>query len=143
MPQVEVALDAVEPRGADPAEHDVARRLQETLTLHHPLTVTTESAATGVSLQHRSLGFLDLEEQRVARVAAEEQRDPAPRADTADADDLPAEVDQAVALDQAPAVGLQGAAVHADAVLQPASHLLDLACREQVAQRDDHRRDRS
>ncbi len=39
-------------------------------------------------LEHRGFGLLELQEQRVVAVAAEQQRDPDPRADAADPDDL-------------------------------------------------------
>ena len=97
--------------GADPAEHDVARRLEEALALDDPLAVVGEPAPPGVRLEHRRLGLLDLEEQRVGVVASEHQRDPAPGADAADPDDLAGEVDQPVRLEQVAAVGLQRAAV--------------------------------
>ena len=51
-------------------------------------------------LQHRLLGLLGLQEQRVAAVAAEHQHDPGAGADAADADDLAGRVDVVEVLEQ-------------------------------------------
>jgi hypothetical protein len=48
-------------------------------------------------LEHRGLGLLDLQEERVAVVAAEQQDDPRAQSDAADADHLVREVDRVVA----------------------------------------------
>ena len=58
-------------------------------------------------LQHRRVGLLDLEEQRVLAVAAEHQRDPRARADAPDPDHLVREVGQLELLEQHPAVELR------------------------------------
>ena len=51
-------------------------------------------------LEHRGLRLLDLQEQRVPFVAADEQDHPRPGAHAADADDLAGEVDELVAREQ-------------------------------------------
>ena len=58
------------------------------------------SLVAEVRLEHRRLRLLDLQEERVVVVAAEQQHDPAPRADAADADDLAGEVDDPELLEQ-------------------------------------------
>ena len=75
-----------------------------------------ECALAQERLEHRRLRLLELEEQRIALVAAEHEHDPGARADAAHADDLARRVDVAVALEQPPAVGGQGAPVGADAL---------------------------
>src|SRR4029077_6182553 len=62
---VEVARYSVEPGRSDPAEHDVARRLHQALTLDHALAVVGVAALAQVRLEHRRLGLLRLQEQRV------------------------------------------------------------------------------
>ena len=62
--------------------------------------VVAEAAAPGVRLEHRGLGLLDLQEQRVVVVAAEHQGDPGARADAAHPHHLARQVDEAVALEQ-------------------------------------------
>ena len=54
-----------------------------------------------------ALGLLDLEEERIAVVAAEQQHDPGAGADAADPDDLEGGVDEAVAVEQRAAVARQ------------------------------------
>ena len=63
-------------------------RLREPLPLHDPATVVRVRALARVGLEHRRLGLLDLEEQRVALVATLHVGDPAPGPDAADPDDL-------------------------------------------------------
>ena len=58
-------------------------------------------------LEHRALGLLHLQEERVLSVAAEHQRDPGARADASDAHDLAREVDEAELLEQHPPVVLE------------------------------------
>ena len=72
-----------------------------------------------VLLEHRFLGLLELEEQRVFAVTAEEERDPGPRPDAADTHDLPREVDQLELLEQLAPVVFQGLAIHADQAAKP------------------------
>src|SRR4051794_25454833 len=140
LPEVVITLHAVDPDHARPPEHDVARRLDQPLSFDDSLPVVGEPAAAGMWLQHGVLGLLHLQEERVGVVAAEEQRDPAPRADAADAHDLAGEVDQPIALEQTAAVGLGRASVDADLVLEPSAHLVQVAATEQVGEGHDDRR---
>ena len=64
-----------------------------------PFALQVEAARRRVGLEHRALRLLDLEEQRVAVVAPQHQRDPGARADAADADHFEGDVDQAVAVE--------------------------------------------
>ena len=80
------------------------------MPFHHPLPVVGEAAPARIGLEHRRLGLLDLEEQRVGVVATEHERDPAPGPDAPDPDDLAGEVDEPVALEQVAAIGLQACA---------------------------------
>ncbi len=125
LADVEVALDAVGGVDLDPAEHDVARRLRQALALDDPLAAVRELAAAEERLQHRRLGLLELEEQRVLVVAAEHEADPGPRADAADPDDLAGRVDVPEALEQLAPVTRERAPVGAD---DAAEELLDQMC---------------
>ena len=93
------------------------------------------------AFQHRLLGFLGLQEQRVLAVPPEQQQDPGAGADAADADDLPGHVDELELLQQMPPVGLQGPPVGPDQAAQLRLDLTALpALRQQVLDRDDQRR---
>ena len=96
--------DPVEPGCSLPAEQDVARRLHQALALDDPLAVVAVPAGAEVRLEHRGLGLLDLQQERVVVVAAEHQHDPRPGPDAAHADDLAGDVDEPVALDEDPAI---------------------------------------
>src|SRR5205823_5612840 len=106
------AVDA----GADvlPAEEDVARGLHQALAGDDALSAIAVFALADELLQHGGLCFLDLQEQRVLIVAAEEERDPGARADAADADDLSRQVDEPELFEQVAAVRLQRPPVGAD-----------------------------
>src|SRR3954452_13351403 len=100
---VEVALPAVETFvDPHPAEHDVARGLHQALALHDALTLVLVAARAGERLEHRGLRLLELEEQRILIVTAQEQDDPRPRANAAHTDDLAGEVPVPERLRQAP-----------------------------------------
>ena len=118
LADVEVACHPVQPRNPVPAEHDVARRLHQALALDDPLAAVRELAASEERLEHRALCLLQLQEQRVLVIPAEQQRDPGARADAADADDLAGEVDEAVTLEQPAAVASERAAIGADGIVQ-------------------------
>ena len=90
-PAVRAILDAL------PAEEDVACRLDQPLPDHHPLRMVLELARLEERLQHRLSRLPDLQEEQVVLVAAEEQRDPGPRAGAAD---LAPELDEAVLVEQ-------------------------------------------
>ena len=93
---------------------DVACGLHQPLPLDDPLPVVLVLAATEQRLEHRLRGLLDLEEERVALVAAEQQEDPAARADAAHSDDLTREIDETEAFQQVLPVRLQRAPVQAE-----------------------------
>jgi len=88
-------------------------------------------------LEHRRLGLLELEKQRIVVVAAEHQHDPRPCADAADPDHLARRVDVAKPLQQMFAVTLQRAPV---ATVDGARELLDIAAAGEVLDRHDQRR---
>jgi hypothetical protein len=67
-------------------------------------------------LEHRHLRLLELQEERVVVIAADQQQDPGAGTDAADAADLPCRMDVAIALEQAAAVAWQRAAVRVDHV---------------------------
>src|SRR4051794_23814904 len=90
-------VDAVDPL---PAQEDVAAGLHESLAGDDTLTFVRVVALTSDGCEHRGPGLLRLQEERIAVVTAEHEQDPAPRPDTADADDLASDVDALVPLDQ-------------------------------------------
>src|SRR6266850_6313883 len=96
---------------ANPAKEDVTRRLHQPLALDNTLAVVRERAPREERFQNRALRLLDLKEERVLAVAPEQQHYPAPRADTADADDLPREIHVAVRLEKLATIALQRSAV--------------------------------
>ena len=119
LAHVEVALAAVERVRVEPAEHDVTRRLEQALAFDDALAMVAVLAAAAVRLQHRGIGLLDLQEERVGVVLAEHEEDPAAGADAAHADDLARQVDHPVALEQVAPVGLEAVAVDAELLVEP------------------------
>ena len=112
LADVVVARAAIEVLGrGQPAEEDVARGLHEALTLDDALTGVPVVARAEERLVHRWLGFLDLQEEGIAVVSPEQERDPSLRAHAADADDLAREVGQLVAVEEDAPVVLQRGAV--------------------------------
>src|SRR5262249_47644520 len=140
LAEVEVARLAVEPLvGVNPAEEDVARGLHQPLTLDDALAVVGVLALADERLEHRGLCLLGLEEQGVVSVTAEQEHDPGPRADAADAYDLTGEVDDPVALDQLAPVPGEGAPVLADQLLDPLARSRSALARELVDRGDQRR----
>ncbi len=62
---------------------------------------------TRCGFEHRWLRLLDLEEEGIAIVAANQKDDPGPRSDASDPDHLPRHVDDPVALEQLASVALE------------------------------------
>src|SRR5262249_51445060 len=82
LAHVVVALLAIEAGGrVVPAEEDVAGGLHQPLAGDDTLAAIAVFAFAGELLEHRALGFLDLQEQRILVVATEEERDPGACAD--------------------------------------------------------------
>ena len=92
--------------------------------MDHSLAVGWVAAGPDEVLEHRRLGLLGLQEQRVGVVAAEEQHDPRSRADAAHAHDLAGRVDQAEVLQEVAAVALERLAVAAHRGSQEVHDLL-------------------
>src|SRR6202034_3161549 len=93
LTDIEVAGPAVQARfGPLPAQEDVAGCLHQPLAGDHPLALVGELAGTDEAAEYGRLGFLHLQEQRIGRIAAEHQDDPAARPDAADPDDLTGDV---------------------------------------------------
>src|SRR5204863_7057798 len=84
----------------DPAEEDVACGLHEALADDDALAMIAKLARSQELLEHRRLRLLHLQEQGVLPVAPEQQPDPRPRTDAADAHDLAREVDELELLEQ-------------------------------------------
>src|SRR5262249_57961453 len=122
-----------------PAEHQAARGLHQALSLDDALAVVCELALAEEGLEHRCLVFLELQHERVVVVAADEERDPRPRADAADAYDLARGVHEPEPLEQMATVALETAAVGPDHTPHPFQHLL---AADEIAERDDQRRGR-
>src|SRR4051812_43704295 len=127
LANVEVALAAIEADGGERAEHDVACRLRQPLTLDDPLTVGRELALAEVGLEHRRLGLLRLQKERIAAVSAEQQHDPGAGSDAADTDDLARGVDVAEAREQLLSVMRERAPVVADQAVRDFVCVLSLS----------------
>ncbi len=140
LAHVEVALLRVRADGGEPAEHDVAARLGQALPLDHPLSLVRELGRRGVWLEHGRLRLLDLEEERVLLVAADEQGDPGAGADAADTDHLVRRVDEAVLVVEVAVLTVQRLAVLLHHVLQPGLRRLQLLAGEDLVERNQHRR---
>jgi hypothetical protein len=97
-----------------PAQEGVGRRLHQPLTLNHAFARLSVAALGQVVFENGGSGFLELQEQRVTGIAALEQDDECPCADTADTDDLAGHVDHLEAFQESPAVVLQRGSVGAE-----------------------------
>ena len=86
-------------RGGRPAEEEVGKGLHEALAFHHPFALVQLQIRRRPVVEHRCSGLLQLKEQWILQVAAE-QADPAMRADTADPDDFPRDVNETVAAEE-------------------------------------------
>ena len=122
-----------------PAEEDVAGGLHQPLADDDPLARVAVLAARLEPLQHRGLGLLRLQDERVVDVATDEQDDPAAGADAADPDDLAGHVRQPVPIEQDPPIGRQAARVAGDQVGDAALEPMSLVLRQQVDQPLDDR----
>ena len=91
-------------------------------------------------LEHRGLRLLQLQEQRILAVAADQQGDPGARADAADADHLAREVDQLELLEQHAPVVLERVAVGAQGLVQRVEHFVAFHALREFVDRDDQRR---
>ena len=88
--------------------------LHQALPRDHALAAVAVLALADEALQHRRLRLLDLQEQRVLVVDAEEQGDPGLGADAAHANDLARQIDEPELLKQVAAVGLERPLVGTD-----------------------------
>ncbi len=140
LAHVEVACLPVDPRGAQPAEHDVAGGLHQPLALHHAAAVVGELALAQERLQHRGLRLLALQEQRVLVVAAQHQHHPRARAHAAHPHHFARQVHVAVVLQQLLAVALQARPVGAQEVVHPLMKFFRLHPWQQVL--DTHQQGR-
>ena len=134
LPAVDALLDAL------PAEEDVAGGLHQPLPLDHALTVVRELALGEVGLEDRRLGFLDLQEERVVVVAADQEGYPRARADAADPDDLAGQLDEAVLREQVAPVAGQGCLVGTHDTRDGLEEVLVVGLGEQLPGRDQQRR---
>src|SRR4029453_18548007 len=76
LPDVEVARVTRQALGPYPSEEDVARGLHQPLALDHPLTLIRDMTLADEGSEHRVLGLLGLEEERIGLVATEHEDDP-------------------------------------------------------------------
>ena len=98
-------------RTGRPAEQDVARRLEPALADDDAPAVVLRAGSAREPLEDRRLGLLDLEEQRIVGVVAEQEDDPGAEADAPDADDLERRVDRSVVVEQDAAILLERRAI--------------------------------
>ena len=99
LAHVEVPFLTIRPLRRHPAEEDVAGGLSQPLTLDDALTLLGILRRRRVGLEHRRLRFLDLQEEGVTLIAADEKRYPRPGPDAADANHLASYVDQPIAVE--------------------------------------------
>ena len=137
LPDVEVARLAVDCLDSLPAEQDVGRRLHHPLPFHDAPSVLDEPALPEERLEHRGLRFLELKEQRVVLVAAQQQQDPGAGAHAADTDDLPGGMHVSVAVEQVPTVAGERARICADHAPHDVLEVVLLGIREHVLDRRD------
>ena len=126
-------------RRAMPAEEDVARGLHQPLAVDHALARGSRRRSRP-AYGSRTDGWASLTWRNSGSplVAAEQQGDPGARADAADADDLARHVDEAVAVEQVPAVVRQRRPVAAQEPLHRRSSTSSRSsARQQVLDRHD------
>ena len=107
---------AAGPDAARPAQERVGSGLRQPLAPDHPLALVLVLALAGERGQHRLLGLLDLQEQRLVRAVAEQQHDERLGADRPDAHDLAREIAEIVAAQHLAPVLLQRLLVLRDGV---------------------------
>ena len=78
-----------------PTQEKVTGRLHHPVPVHNPLAMIWVNAFTGIRLQDRSPRFLDLKEKRIVGTGQQE-RNPAPRSDAANANNFHGEVAQLI-----------------------------------------------
>ena len=137
---VEVSLLVVDPIRRQPPQENVARGLHQPLALDHPLAVVFELALADVGLEHRGLGLLGLQEERVLSVAAHHQRHPGPRPDAAYPDHLAGHLDEPEAVEEVAAIALETLAVTAEHLEDPLLELVGLILGDELRGRDQQRR---
>ena len=101
-----------------------------------------ELARPDVGLEHRGLGLLGLQEERVLPVAAHHQHHPGAGPDAADPDHLAGHVDEPVAVEQVAAVALEALAVAAEHLDDPLLELVALILGDQLVEPEPAAADR-
>ena len=102
--------------------------------------MVSELALADVGLEHRGLGLLGLQEERVLAVAAHHQQHPGARSDAADPDHLAGHLDEPVAVEEVAAVALEALAVTAEHLEDPLLELLGLIRGDELPRGDEQRR---
>ena len=141
LADVEVAhLEVLETeRLSQPPQEDVAGGLHQPLALDHPPSLVGELGSAGEPLQHRTRRLLRLQEQRIARVASEQQDHPAAASHASDADDLTRKVGVPEALQQPAAVAGQAAQVRPQQVKRGELEPLRPLAVDEIPDRHDQR----
>ena len=130
LADVEVPLHAVDSFDLLPAQEDVARRLHQVLACHHPLALVGVLALPHEFGEYRCLSFLRLEQQRILPVTADHQDHPGSGADTAHADHLARDANEAELIQEVLAITLQRRPVTADELMDSLRELRALRLRE-------------
>ena len=98
---------------------------------HWPSTTRSpwfpNSLVPDVGLEHRGLGLLGLQEERVLPVATHHQHHPGAGPDASDPDHLAGHFDESVAVEEVAAITLEALAVAAEQFSHPLLELLLLA----------------
>ena len=107
------------------------------LSVDDALAVIGKRAAVEELLEHRRLRLLQLQEEGVLAVQAEQQRDPGARAHAADTHHLARKVGQLELLEQHAPVVLKRRPIAAQQLVQPVPDFIALAAIREVRDRHD------
>jgi len=111
--------------------------LHQLLTGDDALALVVVFALAGVVGQHRALGLLGLQEQRLDAVVGFHQQDPRLGADAADADDLAGHAGQGEPLEQPAPIGRQSPRVPGEEAADEPVDSVDVKVAGPLFDRDD------
>ena len=75
LADVVVTGDTIKASNPLPTQEDICSRLHQALSGDYPLSVVGEATLADKRLEHRGLGLLDLQEERIVLVATHQQKD--------------------------------------------------------------------
>jgi hypothetical protein len=117
LADIEVPPHSVHTGHPERAEEDVAGHLQQTLTVHDPLTLVGLLRADPQPVrQDGTLRLLRLQNQRIVGTGAVQQQHVRSRPDAAHSDQFESQLDHGELIEQVPTVALQSRAVGDDQI---------------------------